>query len=81
MSDVDEGLCSAARYGREGELEGMLKAGRSADATDTFGYPAIQWAVVGGHLGTMRILLAAGADTNKVCQISTAFPSQFSWRL
>ena len=64
MSDVDQGLCKAAWFGREGELEGMLKAGRSADAT-RLGAPAIQWAVAEGQLGTMRILLAAGADTEK----------------
>ncbi len=62
MSDRDEGLCMAAYNGWEGELKGMLKAGRSADATDSDGYPAIQCAVIGGQLGTMRILLAAGAD-------------------
>eukprot|EP01043_Picozoa_sp_COSAG02_P012855 COSAG02_NODE_505_length_20935_cov_38.509119_12_plen_571_part_00 len=64
MSDVDEELCDAACYGREGELKGMLKAGRSADATSG-GTPAIQMAVWEGQLGTMRILLAAGADTEK----------------
>jgi hypothetical protein len=37
MSDVDYELCYAAHGGWEGELKGMLKAGRSADATDSYG--------------------------------------------
>ena len=62
--DEDEELCNAAGEGEETELQGMLQAGRSADATDC-GVPAIQWAVGTDMLGTMRILLAAGADTEK----------------
>jgi len=55
-------LLQAAGNGALAQVQALLKAGASADATDGSGRTALTWAAKGDHVAVARALIAAGAD-------------------
>lgn len=59
---VAEQLGMAAKDGNLSAVETLLRDVRDINETDSRGYTALHWAVVGNHERIIRILLRAGAD-------------------
>jgi len=58
-------ICTAAMLGRAGEVAAMLpREPLGANATGAHGIPLLYHAVITGHTGIVRSLLAQGADVN-----------------
>lgn len=57
-------LFSAAKYGRQSELERLLASGGSPDARGPGGETALHWAAAYGHRDVAELLLAKGAQVN-----------------
>jgi len=60
--DMADQLARAAGDGDVAEVAHLLGAGAEVDAPTTAGRTALDLAVQAGHVGTVRVLLAAGAD-------------------
>jgi hypothetical protein len=56
---LERALIMAARYGRLEAVEYLLDRGVDIGASD--GMTALHWAAGGGHLDTMKVLIARGA--------------------
>jgi ankyrin repeat protein len=62
--DSPEGLVHAAAAGDVAEVRRRLKDGADVDAQDRGGRTAVTAAVIGDHVETARVLIAAGADVD-----------------
>jgi ankyrin repeat protein len=60
-AQLQAGFRWAAEYGRNDVLTYLLDRGAGPAAQDRNGLTALHWAVVGGHLDTVRLLLARNA--------------------
>ena len=66
--DLDHLLVVAASHGDDAQVAWLLEQGANRDATHDLGRPngagrsAVYWACDGGHLSTLRLLVAKGAD-------------------
>jgi ankyrin repeat protein len=62
QSEQNAQLVRAAAQGELAQLQALLKAGASANATDSAGRTALTWAAKGDHVAVARALIASGAD-------------------
>ena len=61
----DRGFLWACQYGRNNVIEFLLQRGASLDSSDSAGQTPLHWAVIGGRIDTVKLLLAHGADPEK----------------
>jgi ankyrin repeat protein len=59
---VNAGLWWASEYGRNNVVDFLLNSGADLRAGENTGMPALHWAIVGGHLETVKLLLKHGAS-------------------
>jgi len=65
QTDTSAPLFAAIQRGAAGEVERLLKAGASPNATDPDGTPALMAATLFADAGMVDVLLARGADPNR----------------
>jgi ankyrin repeat protein len=59
---ISAGLWWASEYGRNQVVDFLLDHGADLRAGENTNLPALHWAIVGGHLETVRLLLKRGAS-------------------
>lgn len=59
---INAGLWWASEYGRNNVVDFLLDHGADLRAGENTGLPALHWAIVGGHLETVKLLLKRGAS-------------------
>jgi ankyrin repeat protein len=70
---IERGLLYACEYGRDNVVEFLLQRGVSPQAQANIGQTALHSAVIGGHVDTIALLLAHGAQLEaKNCYDGTA---------
>ncbi len=57
-------LSHAAWAGDRAAVASRLEQGAAVNAADERGFTALHWAVIGGHIGLVKLLLDRGADPN-----------------
>jgi uncharacterized protein len=65
MLPVDSDLLKAAAQGRVDDVLELLDVGANVDASDAQGKTALIWASHRGHDVVVKVLLDAGADTDR----------------
>ncbi|MEV3991784.1 ankyrin repeat domain-containing protein [Streptomyces sp. NPDC049837] len=65
VEDMEDALFEAVHGGDEDAVVRLLRAGVPAEAADGDGQTALYLAAVSGHVGIVRLLLAAGADPGR----------------
>ncbi|HEX6821316.1 MAG TPA: ankyrin repeat domain-containing protein [Candidatus Sulfotelmatobacter sp.] len=61
----DRGFFWACQYGRNNIIDFLLRCGARLDSSDNSGQTPLHWAVIGGHIDTIKLLLAHGAGPEK----------------
>ena len=80
LPDRVRALTMAAAHDRIEVIEQLLAAGTPADAVDEFGRRALQAAAENGRPGSVRVLLAAGADPKQRDPHENLTPLEWSRR-
>jgi ankyrin repeat protein len=61
-SHMERGFLWACEYGRNEVIEFLLQRGAALDAQANTGQPSLHWAVIGGRIETIKLLISCGAD-------------------
>jgi ankyrin repeat protein len=78
-SQLNAGLWWASEYGRNHVVDFVLNNGADLRAGENIGLPALHWAVVGGHLDTVKLLLKRGASLEAKNQYGGTALGQAHW--
>jgi hypothetical protein len=73
------GLWWASEYGRDEVVDFLLDNGADLRAGENTALPALHWAVVGGHLDTVKLLLKRGASLEAKNQYGGTALGQAHW--
>lgn len=78
---INRGLWWAAEYGRNTVVDFLLDHGADLRAGENTALPALHWAIVGGQLETVKLLLKRGASLEARNQYGGAALGQARWCL
>ena len=59
---MDQAFLFASQYGRDPVVEFLLQQGVSIGTQANTGQTALHWAIIGGHLDTVKLLISRGAS-------------------